>query len=174
MSELPTCPVCDSHSLVEQNISHTATISHESVEYELTVIVPGSVCSNCGSVFLDHRADDLLRRELRAQLGLLQPEEIRQLREKHGLTQKEVSLGTGIAEATLSRWENYHVVQSKAHDTCLRLFFKHEATLPVRVTENSIVMNALTWPSICKPWDRTDQTCPDPSDGSEPQYALAA
>lgn len=174
MSEHQTCPVCASGTLTDRDINHTATLSHEAVAYELSVIAPASVCSHCGAVFLDHRADDRLRRELRTRLGLLQPEEILHLREKHGLTQKDVSEATGIAEATLSRWENYHVVQSKSHDTCLRLFFKHEATLPVRVTENSMALNAPAWLSFCKPLDRTDPARDDPADGSEPQYALAA
>ena len=54
-------------------------------------------------------------------LGLLTPEEIRQLRERMGLTQSQPLQISGIGEATISRWERGRLLQNRAMDNYLRL-----------------------------------------------------
>ena len=59
-------------------------------------------------------------REYRARKGMLQPEEIREFRTKHGLTQKEFSKLLGIGIATLNRYEN-GALQREAHNRIMEL-----------------------------------------------------
>jgi putative zinc finger/helix-turn-helix YgiT family protein len=53
--------------------------------------------------------------------GLLAPEEIRQGREKLGLTQKQFANLLGVGEATVSRWETGAQIQQCAMDRFLRV-----------------------------------------------------
>jgi DNA-binding transcriptional regulator YiaG len=62
--------------------------------------------------------------ELRKQLGLLLPDEIRARREGLGLTQTELAGLLGIAEATLSRWETGSQIQQRAFDRFMRVVFE--------------------------------------------------
>jgi putative zinc finger/helix-turn-helix YgiT family protein len=62
-------------------------------------------------------ADTRLRREAR----LLTPEEIREGREKLGLTQKQFANLLGVGEATVSRWETGVQIQQRAMDRFLRV-----------------------------------------------------
>jgi transcriptional regulator with XRE-family HTH domain len=57
-------------------------------------------------------------------LGLLTPQQIQEGIERLGMTQKEVAERLGIAEATLSRWLTNTVIQSRAMDNYLRVFFR--------------------------------------------------
>jgi transcriptional regulator with XRE-family HTH domain len=60
---------------------------------------------------------------LRKKLGLLHPEEIKTNRESLGLKQRELAEHLGTAEETISRWENGLMIQSRAMDKLLRLYF---------------------------------------------------
>jgi putative zinc finger/helix-turn-helix YgiT family protein len=81
-------------------------------------------CQECGAEF--HSPDapqdplDAAYRLYREQHGMAQPEEIREFRQRVGLTQRELAGLLGWGEATLSRYEN-GALQDEAHDTALRL-----------------------------------------------------
>ena len=81
-------------------------------------------CLECGEEFEDSKTSidsyDVAYREYRLRKGLLQPEEIRKLRNQRGLTQKEFSDLLGIGIATLNRYEN-GALQSEAHDRSIKL-----------------------------------------------------
>ena len=51
---------------------------------------------------------------------MLTPEEIREGREKLGLTQKQFANLLGVGEATVSRWETGAQIQQRAMDRFLR------------------------------------------------------
>jgi transcriptional regulator with XRE-family HTH domain len=57
-------------------------------------------------------------------LRLLTSSEIREGISTLGLSQKEAAERLGIAEATLSRWLTDTVIQSRAMDNYLRVFFR--------------------------------------------------
>ena len=65
------------------------------------------------------------RREAR----LLTPDEIRDGREKLGLTQKQFANLLGVGEATVSRWETGAQVQQRAMDRFVRLCFTSPAAV---------------------------------------------
>lgn len=135
------CPECGNEALSEQVIPLSAPITHDGVTYTVTADVPALVCSACGiEPIVDSRADRLWRAALRTELGLMQPEEIRERRKRLGLTQQAVSDATGIAMATLSRWEQFHAIQSRTSDTLLRFFFdaKEKLYLATQVVDEVV------------------------------------
>jgi DNA-binding transcriptional regulator YiaG len=82
------------------------------------------ICQNCGDKRFTLDVDDQINAALCAHLGLLTPERIRAEIERLGLSQKQVAERLGIAEATLSRWVSKQVIQSRAMDNYLRVFFQ--------------------------------------------------
>jgi len=81
-------------------------------------------CSVCGEEFDDPRSDDdpldKAYREYRRRRGMSQPEDIRALRTRYGLTQGELSKLLGWGATTLSRYEN-GALQDEAHEKTFRL-----------------------------------------------------
>jgi len=81
-------------------------------------------CSECEEEFEEHISGydplDEAYREYRRRQGMLQPEKIKQVRKKYGLTQGEMSKILGWGSATLSRYEN-GALQDEAHERMLRL-----------------------------------------------------
>ena len=82
------------------------------------------ICQNCGDKRFTLDVDDQINAALCAHLGLLTPQQIRAEIERLGLSQKQVAERLGIAEATLSRWVSKQVIQSRAMDNYLRVFFQ--------------------------------------------------
>jgi putative zinc finger/helix-turn-helix YgiT family protein len=59
-------------------------------------------------------------RAFREQEGYLQPEEIRALRERLGLTQAQLEDALGLGRKTVARWEAGRVLQQRSLDNLLR------------------------------------------------------
>ena len=69
-------------------------------------------------------ADDVSRRAAeiaRTDSGLLTPQEIRDIRDQHDLTQQQLEQLLNVGPKTVVRWEKGTVVQNAATDTLLRL-----------------------------------------------------
>lgn len=80
-------------------------------------------CAACEVSTLHDDSDEILQDALRKHMRLLRPTELRTARESLGLKQKELADLTGCASESLSRWETGAVLQSRAYDRLLRLFF---------------------------------------------------
>jgi putative zinc finger/helix-turn-helix YgiT family protein len=117
-----TCPLCGEPTLLEKrgefrfepppNIQGGA------------MVIPDAVwrhCESCGQSIIPHELDQALDRERYRRLGLLYPEEIRQVRQKTGLSAVDMSHLLGVGEKTYTRWENGYSLQTKASDTLIRL-----------------------------------------------------
>lgn len=82
-------------------------------------------CSDCGEeYYLPGWLDRTMSRvstAIREREGLLQPEQIRQIREMYGLSQRDFEKILGVGPKTVVRWERGTVFQSKAADSLLRL-----------------------------------------------------
>jgi putative zinc finger/helix-turn-helix YgiT family protein len=80
-------------------------------------------CRACGEVVFNYEADDQMFEALRSHVRILTPEQIKAGRKALGLKSKELAKRLGVAPATVSRWEKKMVIQSRAMDNLLRVYF---------------------------------------------------
>jgi len=133
------CPNCEKISELE----HIITIEELNVRGEIIKVeVEYYKCAECGEEFENPSSkDDPLEkayREYRRKHGMIQPEEIREMRKLYGLTQKELSNLIGWGGATLSRYEN-GALQDDAHDRVLQLV-KNPENLNRLITKNESLL----------------------------------
>lgn len=87
--------------------------------------VPHLRCPRCGETLLSYEEAGWFERHAletyRKRFGLLSEQEIRQLRERLGLTQAELAALLHLGSNTVSRWEAGRNVQSASLDMMLRL-----------------------------------------------------
>lgn len=119
------CGSCGEQAVTEGSVSYKASIKHEGRLHEIEIpqlVVPK--CEKCGELSFNNRADEQINAALRNKLGLMQPDEIRQERNRLGLNQEELAELTGVAKESISRWENGAQIQSRSTDKLLRIFFR--------------------------------------------------
>jgi putative zinc finger/helix-turn-helix YgiT family protein len=116
-----TCPNC----LKTTELEFIKDMEEFSIRGEkIKVPVEYYRCLQCGEDFDDPKSDydplDVAYKEYRRHHSMMQPEKIRELRRRYGLTQKDMSRLLGWGEVTLSRYEN-GALQDDTHDTILKL-----------------------------------------------------
>src|SRR4051794_15927542 len=119
------CTNCRQREVVPQTIPYRIDVKHEGTTHTLdlpALTVPK--CRSCGQLLFDDGADEQISIALRQQLRLLLPEQIRRNRKQLGLSQREFAERLGIAEETVSRWETGALIQSRAMDNLLRIYFE--------------------------------------------------
>lgn len=98
------CSTCG--EFVRSTIQNTTETFHVR-GIDITITSPARICENCGEIIFDEVLDDeklkLVYRAYREQKGMLQPEEIRAIRERRNLTQEEFSEVLGF---NVARYEN--------------------------------------------------------------------
>jgi len=115
------CPRCmkDTDVRIEDR-RETLPVRSEDIEVEARV----AVCVTCGEeVWVDELEDATLERafaEYRRRHGLLQPEEMKRIRQQWGLGQRAFATLLGWGEITLHRYES-GLLQDGAHDAQLRM-----------------------------------------------------
>jgi putative zinc finger/helix-turn-helix YgiT family protein len=118
------CPVCLAMSLRHDVISYTAKVKHDGVEHAIAIpALEVPKCHSCGELIFDDHVDDQINSALRSHLNLLTPARIRAARKNLHLTQLELAEKLGVAEATISRWETGALIQSRAMDNLMRVYF---------------------------------------------------
>ena len=115
------CPLCSKKNIATTWINHCFTYGPGESSVELEVRLPVRRCDICEFEFLDDAAEKLKQIAVCNHLGVLPPDKIREIRERHDLTRAVFSEVTGIGEASLNRWENGISVQTHANDRYLRL-----------------------------------------------------
>jgi putative zinc finger/helix-turn-helix YgiT family protein len=121
------CIECRAKEVFPQATDYTTTRKHDGRSY--TVHIPDleiPTCRKCGEQLFTVDLDDRVVAALRAQVGLLTPEEIQHHRGRLEMTQQELADQLGAAKETISRWETGGMIQSRAMDNLLRLFFESE------------------------------------------------
>lgn len=82
-------------------------------------------CEHCGNTTMSIEAAELLAKKQMAALarakGILAPDEIRAIRKRLDLTQREFEELIGVSSPTVSRWETGAMLPSKTTDTLIRL-----------------------------------------------------
>lgn len=101
------CPKCEADvETTVREIDETYTVKGE----DITIKAKVRFCATCGEDIWDEELDsqNLLRAytEYRARHGLLQPHEIRAIREKYKLSQAAFARVLGLGEKSVTRYEN--------------------------------------------------------------------
>ena len=125
------CPNCKK----ETEVSLVQVIQNTEVRGEqIPVKFECFKCSACNTDFDAPKSGqkplEMVYREYRKRHGMLQPEEIKSLRKKYGLTQYEMANLLGWGVATLNRYEN-GALQDDAHERVLHLIADHRNFLKV-------------------------------------------
>jgi len=129
------CSICEKESQVKAiKKKDTINVRGELIDVEYEVLK----CDECGEEYMNTETthDPFLYAYAiyRKKNNMLQPEEIKEIRKKYGLTQGELSSLLGLGGATLSRYEN-GALQDKTHDNQLKLL-REPRNMRVILTEN--------------------------------------
>ena len=124
--ERQACPRCGKGPVSSRLHDQTFPFGEGTEEVILTATVPLRTCEACGLEYIDHEAEVARHRAVCKHLGVLEPERIRLIRHKYGLTRAAFARITGLGEATLARWERGSLIQNIANDRYLRLLEAQE------------------------------------------------
>jgi HTH-type transcriptional regulator/antitoxin MqsA len=178
------CPACGRHPLERRYIRDEFDYGPDDERIRVVAeAVPVLACPGCEEVFYGPDAEQAHHRAICKALGLLTPEQIRRVRERVGMSQAEFARLTGIGVATLSRWEQGRLMQTRSLDGYLQIL----DAIPdaIRVLEKLRGRS----PQPSKPWRCLKVTAEihsrearflskhcgsRPSDGSEPKRGVPA
>ena len=130
------CGKCGQKAMRLATVPFATTIEHDGRSYRVelpTLTVPQ--CGNCHAISIDEEADQQISAAFRREARLLAPEEIRQGRDRLGLTQKQFANLLGVGEATVSRWETGAQIQQRAMDRFLRVCFGSPAAVALLASD---------------------------------------
>jgi putative zinc finger/helix-turn-helix YgiT family protein len=141
------CSECGKKEMYPQATDYIGEVKHDGRPY--TIHIPDleiPTCRNCGAQLFTARADDRIIAALREKVGLLIPQVIRERRTELGLSQQGLADQLGVAKETISRWETGALIQSRAMDNLLRLYFDSEEVrerlrrrpIPIETTDRAL------------------------------------
>lgn len=137
MQDTDTCPLCGGPAhLVDEPRSMRMG------DRPVTYMDRFYRCGRCGEEYFNgEMVDESFRRAtavIRAEDGLLAPDEIIALRGKYGLTQAQLERLIGAGEKTVVRWERGTVAQNKTADTLLRVLAGHPEVVAQLARERGV------------------------------------
>lgn len=118
------CGNCLKGEVYPETMPYATEVKHDGQLYHLEIAelrIPK--CRACGELVFSNSVDDQIIQALRSHVRLLTPEQIRGGRKSLGLKCKELAERLGVAAATISRWEKGRLIQSRAMDNYLRVYF---------------------------------------------------
>jgi len=118
---LTTCLECGSQTLEERFDEETFNYGGREKPFTVTARIPSLLCTACGYRFYDDAAVWARHAAACRHLGVMTPDEIRELRKRYGLTQEEFAELTKLGVASLGRWERGAGIQNEAYDALLYL-----------------------------------------------------
>jgi len=155
-SEIQRCPICDAEAHFVQEMRSVSVGRREA-----TVSDSFFRCGECSEEFyLPGQMDvaqALASRKIREDEDLLQPEEIRRIRERLGLTQADLETLLGTGPKTVVRWEKGTVFQNKATDSLLRIISELPEAARFLATRNSVEIHPVVptqWAETSLPAER--------------------
>lgn len=145
------CPVCDS----KQEVSIISKEETYPVKGEpITIMANICTCASCGEEILSlQHDDDNLRRAYaiyRSRHNLLQPEEIKKIREQYGISQVNFARILGVGDKTIARYENGSLQDEAINNLILLaknpenfgiLLEKNKAAIPPEEAERLMQIN---------------------------------
>jgi putative zinc finger/helix-turn-helix YgiT family protein len=118
------CAACGSADVARTVIDEEMQYGAAPKPIRLHVRVPTSHCRTCDSEFTDGSAEEIRHEAVCRYLGVLTPNEVRDIRTRFGMSRQRFADVTRLGVATLARWESGEVIQNAALDTYLRLVSK--------------------------------------------------
>ncbi len=115
------CEICGTQGLKTELVRDPFIYGVGDDAVELVIEIPVHTCAQCEMSFTGEEAEVIEHKAVCRHLGLLTPEEVRELRERHGLSRADFADLTGLGAATIARWERGDVLQNRANDRFLRL-----------------------------------------------------
>lgn len=119
--DMNQCPTCATRMLVTRDAMELS-VNGEAISVRG---IRHLRCPKCGEGILTRdEAREFRERafdKYRAKHKLLGPQDIREIREQLGMSQKELAKRLQLGEVTISRWESNSVIQTSALDLLLRL-----------------------------------------------------
>ena len=114
----PQCGVAAISTMIQQD---KIVYGSSETAAEISVDLPVRHCSACGFLFLDAEAEEIQQAAVCQHLGVLPPQGIVDIRQKHGLSRAAFAAVTGLGEVSLSRWEQGINIQNPGNDRYIRL-----------------------------------------------------
>lgn len=114
------CACCmEEHEVKNVLVQEHTTFKNVNLNYEASY----QYCDIAEELYMDEaqmQTNDIAMKDAyREEQGLLTSKDIRQIREKYGISQNDLSVLLGWGAKTITRYES-HQVQDKAHDTILK------------------------------------------------------
>jgi len=123
------CNICGKGTLKRKTVIQTFKYKGQNFDFEQ----PGLWCDSCGEGILDNsdmEATESLLHDFRCKVdGFLRTSEVRRIRKKLGLTQREAGRLFGGGHNAFSRYERGLARQPKGTDHLLRILDRHPELL---------------------------------------------
>jgi putative zinc finger/helix-turn-helix YgiT family protein len=120
------CPICAQKTLEDKVGTFVMAVPGNVPGGDIEVAdAAWQTCSACGEDIIPDDLSRSIERVRYLRLGLLSPEQIRQVRAKTGLSAVEMSQIIGAGDKSYTRWENGKSIPNKATDTLIRLVDQH-------------------------------------------------
>ena len=118
------CFRCGKREVYRTIIPYSLQVKYEDVLHPLDLPqLETPRCRACDEIVFDTHVDMQINSAQRTLLHLLQPEQIRDGRERLDLTRGELAKRLGVSEAALADWEDDISIQPRTADNLLRVFF---------------------------------------------------
>ncbi len=114
----PQCGECEISTSIQQD---KFVYGSGDSAVELSVDLPVRHCSACDFQFVDSEGEEIQQAAVCQHLGVLPPQDIVDIRKKHGFSRAAFAEITGLGEASLSRWEKGINIQNPGNDRYIRL-----------------------------------------------------
>jgi DNA-binding transcriptional regulator YiaG len=114
---------------VEESIRIPASVPGGEVR-TIMVKVPAMKDPKDGEIYFGVEASEILDKAKARHMGVLAPQELAELRQRLGLTQKEIAEVLQIGEKTWSRWETGREIVSRSLNVLLRAVYEGNISLP--------------------------------------------
>lgn len=150
------------HCYLCNNVAHRVQERREAVWLKRKIMIDDEFyrCSSCGEMFYDgFMAEEHDRRAaaaIRREDGLLEPDEVRAIRTRYGLSQAGLETLIGSGEKTVVRWEKGSVAQNATADTLLRVLRDHPEVVAKLAEERGV--------RVRLPKPPAQESAPEPED----------
>lgn len=124
------CPICGAAALTRQSGNFRFTPPENIPGGEIVIEnATWDECSSCEERILTLELEQSLEAERYSRLGLLTPDEIKEIRKRLGLNQVEMAQLLGVGDKSYTRWETGASIQNKSNDNLIRLVSQNPGLL---------------------------------------------